>query len=248
MNKIIVFSHEKLLRTIHSKKSSIISLIMLTSLYLLLCTMPTSCKVVKLDKKERSDNKIQIYFDDDSFDAAAIVNSHWNDKLLPYYLNKAAELSILLEEAATDPKAASEKYAYSETEENTTYNFIVKGKGIIISANTESRASTIDVDLTPCDGKADVTVQIGPVIKHTSVRDAYPLLSYADFNTQLEWASIKNEINKTVYTRVLKHIDRESLINKKVTFFGAFTLQTKTDFSTILITPVKLDISEVEEN
>jgi predicted lipoprotein len=109
-----------------------------------------------------------------------------------------------------------------------------------VGVNTASRASTVDVDLDPPDGNADVILQIGPVIKDTGVRDALEFISFTDFTNQLEFARLSNAFNKKVNAAVLSGLDRENLMGKRIAFHGVFTQLQDSDL--VRITPVVLEV------
>jgi len=205
-----------------------------------------SCKVkVKplAEKAEKFGDK--IYKSD--FDVTQIIDPQWEEKIVPYFIEQAVDIKVLLDSAASDPLGTTEKYAYTETAENTNYNFIVKGTGRIISVNKVSKGS-INIDLPPYDNITNFQILIGPVISSTlnSIRDAYDGLSYGDFTNQMEWGNIGNRIKEIVKETVLKDLDRENLANKLVTFNGAFTLIKPDDYSKIEILPIKLEIGKSE--
>ncbi|MBN2536509.1 MAG: DUF2291 domain-containing protein [Spirochaetales bacterium] len=211
---------------------------------LLLVSFSCKVKVERLDEKaEKVEDK--IYKSD--FDATRIIDPDWDTKIVPYFTEQAVDIKIILDSAAADPLGTTEKYAHTETAENTNYNFIVKGTGRIISVNKVSKGS-VNVDLPPYDNTADIQILIGPVISSTlnSIRDAYDDLSYGDFTNQLEWGDIGNRIKGIIKETVLNELDRENLADKPVTFYGAFTLIKPDDYSKIEITPIKLEIGRSE--
>ena len=206
----------------------------------------TACqgKVVNLNEKaETNENEIILIFDD--FDASKVVDPIWETKILPYFAEKAVEINVLLEEAASDPLATTEKYAHKDRFEK--YNFAVKGTGQIISVNDVKKGS-LNIDLSPYDNETDVLIVIGPIISPTlnSIRGAYPDISYNDFIHSLQWRDVGNRIKYIIKETVLKDLDRENLTGKTVTFTGAFTLEKPDDYSEIIIMPIKLDVGEGE--
>ncbi len=63
------------------------------------------------------------------------------------------------------------------------------GTGKIVVANLDTRARTVGLD-TDGDGAADVTVQLGPVIKGSALRDVAPFYNFDDFRDQIEFAKL----------------------------------------------------------
>ena len=116
---------------------------------------------------------------------------------------------------------------------------MVKLEGVIVEANTESRAATIGVD-TSGKGKADATVQIGPALRGTSIRDALDFVSFNDFTNQIDFARYGKAFNLYVDREILEKLPRDSLVGRKVTVVGAYPLSSSADPP--LITPVEITL------
>ncbi|THB64078.1 MAG: DUF2291 domain-containing protein [Desulfovibrio sp.] len=202
-----------------------------------------ACTIVP-DEEEGAEGEegLDIYFVTDEFDPDAFVADIWDDKVVPYFAEQCLPIADVLAVWNQDQEAAGEQFGYREKEEGSPWNFRVTGTGVIVAVNTESRASTVDVDLEPADGTSDVAIQIGPVIKGTSIRDSLEFISFTDFTNQLEFARLSNAFNAMVNQSVTGELDREALMGKRVTFSGSFThLQASQD---VLITPVILEVEE----
>jgi predicted lipoprotein len=98
----------------------------------------------------------------------------------------------------------------------------------------------VNVDLDPQDGNGDITLQIGPVIKDTGIRDALSFISFTDFTNQLEFARLSNAFNKKVNSVVLSSLDRENLMDKCIAFKGVFTQLQDSDL--VRVTPVIIEV------
>jgi predicted lipoprotein len=159
---------------------------------------------------------------------------------VPLFKEKSIPLGTVIPLWQEDQQAAGEKYGYREKAEGSPWNFRVNGRGVIVAVNTESRASTIDIDLLPGDGAPDLVLQIGPVIKDSAIRDSLDFISFTDFTNQLEFARLSNAFNKVINNKVVNTLDRENLQGKTITFWGAFTqLQ---DSGQIRLTPVHIEV------
>jgi predicted lipoprotein len=152
------------------------------------------------------------------FDAASWADSIWDSRLLPAVLASAAELP-----AAPAPGA----------------HYMVKGRGKVIAVDTATRSGALLVDLSPGNGRADAAIQIGPVIRGTSLRDAAGIVSFDDFVNQLEFADAANELNARVLKTVLAPLDAAAARGRTVYFWGTFT---GGDGELPLIVPVKLEL------
>jgi predicted lipoprotein len=201
-----------------------------------------SCTIVHDEDEDakKKDEKLDIYFFTDDFKPDEFVEKIWDDKVVPYFKEKCLPISDVLPTWVKDQEAAGRQFGYREKAEGSPWNYRVKGSGMIVSVNTASRASTIDVDLDPTDGSADVLLQIGPVIKDSAIRDSLDFISFTDFTNQLEFARLSNAFNKMVNKTVTGELDRDNLLGKGISFNGAFTQLQDSDL--IRITPVSLEV------
>jgi predicted lipoprotein len=203
-----------------------------------------ACTIVP-DEAEKADGEkgkqLDIYFVDDSFKPDDFVDEIWDDKVVPYFMQKCLPIGEILPTWGKDQAAAGREFGYREKAEGSPWNFLVKGSGVIVAVNTASRASTVAVDLDPPDGEADLVLQIGPVIKDTGIRDSLAFISFTDFTNQLEFARLSNAFNKKVNAAVVSRLDRENLMGKQVAFHGVFTQLQDSDL--VRITPVVLEVN-----
>lgn len=209
---------------------------------LVLCLFSFSSCTVVPDEEETADKgeKLDIYFVSDDFKPDEYAENIWEDKVIPFFKEKGLPIETIIPVWLKDQQAAGEKFGYREKAEGSPWNFRVKGSGVITAVNTESRASTVDIDLFPNDGQADLVMQIGPVIKDSSIRDSLDFISFTDFTNQLEFARLSNAFNKVVNRDITGKLDRENLMGKKISFWGAFTQLQDSDL--IRVTPVILEI------
>lgn len=173
------------------------------------------------------------------FNAASYVDSIWSSKLVPAVLNSAVDLRTLLAALEADAGGAARKYGQREGE--GPFHFMVKGRGRVLAIDTRSRTGLASVDLAPGDGKPDAFLQVGPVIRGTSLRDAVGFIRFGQFVNQLQFADVANELNARVMNSVLARLKLPALRGKVVSFCGTFTL---TPGSPPDIVPVKLEVEE----
>jgi predicted lipoprotein len=215
---------------------------LIAQVVLVLCVFSFSSCTIVPDEEESADKgeKLDIYFVSDNFKPDEFAESIWVDKVVPFFKDKSLPIETIIPVWLNDQQAAGEEFGYREKEEGSPWNFRVKGSGVVTAVNTESRASTVDIDLFPNDGEADLVLQIGPVIKDSAIRDSLDFISFTDFTNQLEFARLSNAFNKVVNKDVTSKLDRENLMGKKISFWGAFTqLQ---DSELIRVTPVILEV------
>lgn len=170
------------------------------------------------------------------FDPVAYVNGLWDSKILPKATNESVDLTILLDEIAKNKEAASQKYGHKES---GPYNFVVKAEVKVDNVDTTSRAGTVLLKPIGYSGPAEVKMQIGPVMRGTSIRDGSGYIPFNQFVNQIEYADVGEELNNRVLNTVLKGLDFNALKGKTIVVYGFFTLDDPTK---ILITPVKIDV------
>jgi predicted lipoprotein len=143
-------------------------------------------------------NAIQIFFSADTFDAEGYVKSIWESRVIPYVRERAVDILALRAALRENGKEARERYGYRAVAEHNPYNFAIKGRIRILSANVKSKNGRIEADAFPYDGIPDVAVQIGPIFKGTSLRDLLNFVSFDDFKNQVEFAKLANQLNLRV--------------------------------------------------
>lgn len=205
-------------------------------LVLVAALVPAGCKLVKTaDEKPAETSGGATMFADDSAGLQKQAAEMWQPKVLPYVEEKAVDLAMLRQALANGFDDAGKAYGYRE--EGNGWNFAVRFSGTITEANTESRAATASID-TDGDGKADATLQLGPVIIGTSLRDLLPFVKFGDYKNQIAFAGIAKALNSYAYEHVLKPFPRDGLVGRKVEGIGAVTLNSASD--AVRIIPVEL--------
>lgn len=171
------------------------------------------------------------------FNAKAFAQGLWTAKALPHFAQGAKPMPEVLQAISTDLEAAGTKYGYRAAAVGSPWSFIVSGEGTVVSKNTQSRAGTIVLALDGAQPPAEITLQIGPVIRGNAIRDSLPFITFKDFTNQLEFA----DAGKALTALALEGI-QPSLATvaegQRVKFTGAILLNTKSD--KIIVTPVTL--------
>jgi len=184
---------------------------------LLACTLGLSgCKFVKTadEQKEAAAS---------AFDPDKRVADIWDSKVIPFLEKRAGTLQDVSALAATDPNAAGQKYGHKEKQGNAPWTFAAKVDGMIVAAETKSRAAYVDVDVNG-DAKADVRVSIGPAVRGTAIRDSLDFVDFNAFKNQIEWAQFGKSFNIHVKKTLLVKLPRDNLIGKKLQALGAYPL------------------------
>jgi predicted lipoprotein len=200
----------------------------------------SSCVIVKHEDRNATasqNNGLDIYFANGSFNAKSYVEGLWNETLLPYAREKATDIADLISAIKADEAGASVKYGIRQVAEGAPFNFVTRGEAVVLAVQTASRAGTATLDFDG-DGVSDAVLQIGPVFKGTSIRDALPFVSFDDFVNQLDYAALSNELNVKVRDHVYEGFDPATAVGRTIVFHGFFTFERG---SPILITPVIIE-------
>lgn len=162
----------------------------------------------------------------DRFDATAYVESIWTTRVL-HHEAKTSSIELGPVMLARDLPARS--------------TILVRGTGLVSRVDTRSRVGLAFVDLAPGDGRPDVSIQIGPVLRGTAVRDALPFIRFGDFANQLEFADVANALNARVLRSVLIGVDPASLEGRSIFFWGATKLDTTAEGRMPEVVPLILE-------
>ena len=171
-----------------------------------------------------------------TFNADAYVDSIWESKVVPTVAEKAIDLVTLLAALDADAEAAKKQFGIRDGDGPT--HFIVKGEGVITRADSSSPHRTMTIRLPKYRGKAEITMQIGPVFRGTALRDAVGFIKFNEFVNQLQYAEVSAKLHDRVAYKVVEDINPASKQGKAVSFYGVFTLN---ESEKIMITPVRLE-------
>ncbi len=170
------------------------------------------------------------------FDKVAYVNGIWESKVLPTVQSKAVDFSRLYTELILNQDAASQKYG---NKVGGPYNFLTKFDGKVLSADTSSRVGVIKVEVQANNAPVELTVQVGPVVQGTAIRDGLGFITFNEFVNQLQFADVADELNTRGLKNALGSTDPITLVGKTVTISGAFTLD---DINNLVVTPVFMTV------
>jgi predicted lipoprotein len=177
-----------------------------------------------------------------AFDPDRMVDGLWDAKVIPYLSAKAGSFADVRDLARKNPDEAGQKYGFRAKEGSSPWTVVIKAEGRIVEANTQSRAATIGID-TDGDGKADLTVQIGPAMRGTALRDSLDFISFNSFTNQIDYAQFGKAFNAHVNRAVLQALPRDKLVGRSVTVLGAYPLDN--GGSPPLVTPAQLTLGPV---
>lgn len=171
--------------------------------------------------------------------ATAFVDPIWDSKIVSAFIEKAVDAKELLAAIRANPDQAGEKYGRREA--TNPYNYLIEGTGMVTAVNTESRAGTLTVALADANPGQNVTIQIGPVVLGTAVRDATGIVSFNQFTNQIDYAGVSKEMNARAIHDALGGKDPAIFNGKPIRFVGAFTYDPHSA-GVVRVTPIKLEV------
>ncbi len=216
----------------------------LVSVYVVLVIglLTSACTLATVRPLDPITGKAIIGNESEQFNASNLAGQMWDSQMIPTLQKSATAINTVLESLRQNVTTGSEKYGHRPGKEQP-YSFMVTGTGTVLTVNTASRAGLAPLDITD-DGKADLTLAVGPVIRGTALRDAAPFIDFNQFTNQMEYAAVSNELNALVNIKVLTPLgDLHSLEGKTVTFFGAFTIGATLDADKVVVTPAILTVA-----
>lgn len=163
------------------------------------------------------------------FDADSFVEQNWSDRILPALRSDPAPIdSVLAGIQAMDDERLGELASEAR---------VVSGRGRVTELDDASRARLFRIDAPPYDGEVDYSLQVGPVIRGTAIRDAVPFISFDQFVNQLEYAGVARSLNERLVDTVLNDLDFESLVGSDIVFTGVLPLRNP---DARMVTPVEI--------
>jgi predicted lipoprotein len=179
----------------------------------------------------------------EAFNPDRMVEEMWAAKVLPYLKGKAGSLQEVSQLAATDAKAAGEKYGNPRKQANSPWTYVATAEGKIVASNTQSRAGTVDIDVDD-DGKADLRAQIGPAMRGTALRDVLDFVDFNSFKNQIDFAQFGKSFNTYANATVLSKLPREQLDGRTVKLLGAYVPGSGSELP--LMTPAEAEIGPAQ--
>lgn len=209
---------------------------LVTALCLAVALGATGCKIVPKTAENSAAPAA-----DASGDAARITTllaESYEAKLLPLIAGQAQTASTLRGQIATGLDAAGASYGARGAGNGSPWNFALKDQGKVIRAELASRARLLDLD-TDGDGAADLTLQLGPVIKGNALRDVAPkIYDFTAFRDQMEFGRLGRALNDRAAAGLT--VPTEDPTGKTVAFTGVLSLRTASE--KWLVTPIALTV------
>lgn len=167
-----------------------------------------------------------------TFDARSFVGAIWTSRVLPLLHDHAADAAVVLAALAQNPDQAGARYGRRPPAGDGPWTFIVHGQGRIKAAETQLRHATLLLDV----GGHDLSVQIGPVIFGTTLRDSLPFVSFAQVVNQIQFAQVSRELNDRATAAVRVGLDVARLVpGARVSFAGAMAAGQPPQLTAVLL-------------
>lgn len=208
-----------------------------TTLCLLAALTLSGCKIIKTVAEGEGAAATAGEAGDDAR-IAALLDGTYASELLPLISDKALAVNDLRKALAAGLDTAGPQHGNKGSGEGSAWNFAVKGEGKVVEANLASRARKAMLD-TDGDGVADLTLQLGPVIKGSSLRDVAPFYRFGDFRDQIEFAKLARALNDRASAALL--VPEGELVGKTVAFLGTVDIKAADD--AWLVTTVSLSVA-----
>lgn len=199
------------------------AIIATVAVLLLIGAMALSTKVVKLDSAAgaRPGGFSEAQFGETEF-----------PKVQAAIEKRAVNAATLAAAIAKNQTAAAKTYGVTAGD---AIEIPVKFTGVVGKGDLGSYTVTID----GVPKSVVVSIQTGPAILGTDLRDATGTIDFGQFKNQIEYQNAGSALNKEMKKDVLAKVDTDKLTGKTITVVGAFAL---TDPASWTITPVKLDV------
>ena len=156
------------------------------------------------------------------------------DSTIAYVKNNALDLTGLVTDLRTDEEGTSQSRGARDGEAAYTFPATVTGtveKGGFGQVN-------MAVDGMP--GGVVVSVQTGPALTGTALRDVTGETTFDMFENQIDYAQVGLSLNEPLKAGVLAENDLASMVGRRVTVVGAFAYS---DPAHIVVTPVSVEVA-----
>ena len=197
----------------------------------------SGCKIVPNDQRTKADGS-SANQTAEGFNAAGYVDSVWASQLVPHFDKEANELATVIAAIKSNLDDAGHQYGHRAAAEGSPWSFAVKSMGKVVAVNTESRAGTLVVEIPTDAGPQQVTLQIGPVVKGSAIRDTLPFFSFGKVTNQIEYAQVGRAFNERALKEIEKPLAELKTPGAALEFQGSISLADVPE--TFLVTPVSL--------
>ncbi|MDP5307107.1 DUF2291 family protein [Paracoccus spongiarum] len=175
---------------------------------------------------------------DDDQRMALLAAEIFDSRLPQHVARHAVDPATLRAALAQGLDVAGAAHGLRPASEGSPWNFILRAEGKVVEADRASRAASLLLD-SDGDGQGDLTVQLGPVVRGTALRDALDFLNFTDFRDQIEFAKLARALNDQAHDRLA--LPQGDLTGLRLAVEGAMTL-TSADAAWVMV-PVALQVA-----
>ena len=176
------------------------------------------------------------------FDAVEFVEAVWDEQIIPTYEEMAVDYETVIAALRADRAAAADQYGRILQGGEPAVVFKVRGTAVVVEFDDTSRNGVFRIDLEPADGEIDATLQVGPVLRGTAIRDSVDFIRFTDVGNQLQFAALASELNARMARDSVEPLDLLTIAGRQVSFLGTFKLTEDQSISDVVITPVRMDL------
>jgi predicted lipoprotein len=216
--------------------------LLLLLLAVLLFSGCTIKKLEEVDQGKSTDDYSTWTKSGKAFNPVEYVDSIWDETFIPAYLEESSDIVAVLSALSEDQITAVQKFGLPQDSGESLPVFKVKGNANVLEYDDSSRNGLLLLDLCPYDGKVDISLQVGPVVKDTALRDSVSFISFTDVGNQLHFANLADELNNRMKQKVIEPLDLENIEGTTICFYGAIKLNEGQSLETLVVTPVQIDV------
>ncbi len=169
------------------------------------------------------------------FDPAAYGKDNYTSKVKPAIEQEPVDLATLVPLLKQDSEAAGQKYGKRNGTSPYTYSVTLTGTA------GKPVSGLMPVEVAGLAKSTRVSVQVGPAVNGTALRDATGQISFNDFVNQVDYSNAATALNTEMKNDLLAGLDPKSLVGKTVTVIGA-TAPLSPDLVTV--TPVSIKAAQ----
>ncbi len=154
-------------------------------------------------------------------------------KVQAFVVAHAVDAATLAAALAKDPAAAAKQYGVPAGDGGPEIDVKFTGTA------GKQDFGTYDVAVPGLPAATHVTIQTGPAILGTDLRDATGTIRFGQFRNQIDYQNAGSGVNGEMKKEVLSKVDASKLTGKTISVVGVFQLSDPANWA---VTPVKLSV------
>lgn len=169
-------------------------------------------------------------------DPQTFVDTNYDKVIVPGITERAVDLAEVAQAIAADQAKAETEFAEGQGP-TATYSVSFTGTAGQLDAGTGYLPVTVE-------GMPDgvgVSIQTGPALLGTALRDATGKAGFSQFTNQLDFQAAGDLMNQKMKAQMLDKLDIPALSGKKITVVGAFQVVNPKLF---LVMPISIEAAE----